>query len=190
MRHLKSSSGFTLIEILIAIAILSIALLSMASTTISVIRGNLVSNRVTEATSKAQDTIEFLRSKNYSFGTDMTPDSISGGADDSSDNELLNSNTDNDASTAAAALFASPDHAYAINADGSETTNLQSPPPDPLTASASYLRRGWTIKDNTPMSGMKTVTVVVGWVEGGLNRYVSISTVIAGTRYSGEPGTI
>ncbi|OGW12523.1 MAG: hypothetical protein A2W77_06605 [Nitrospinae bacterium RIFCSPLOWO2_12_39_16] len=188
---------------MIAIVILSVALLSMASTTVMVIKGNQISDRVTEATVKAQDTIEFLRNQNYFLGADMSP----GTADDTSANELLDS-SDYDLGADATAetsdditlssdnngneisdLFEFPDHAYAIDADGNEdTTNLLNSPT--LTTSPSYLRRGWVIKDNIPVVGMKTITVVVGWREAGLNRNIVISTVIAGTRYSGEPGTI
>jgi prepilin-type N-terminal cleavage/methylation domain-containing protein len=195
MRYLKHNSGFTLIEILIAIAILSIALLSMASTTVTVIGGNLVSKRVTEATSLAQDTIEFLRNQDYSLGTDMQAGGT-GTAADTIANEL-NDSTANNTVYSSANLFASPDHAYEINtATGVENTTvpvLSSPTSAQIAISGSYLRRVWIIKDNYPIAGvgMKTIIVVVGWVEGGLNnRYVSISTVIAGTRYSGEPGTI
>lgn len=185
MKYLKSDSGFTLIEILIAIVILSVALLSIASTSISVIKGNTVSNNVTEAVALAQDMIEDLRNKNFYLGLD----GVLGGGDDTISTELVNSNTANDNLSANADLFTSPDHAYAIDANGNEdrTTLLNSPS---LTMSASYLRRGWVIKDNAPITGMKTLIAVVGWSEGGFNRYVKVTTVIAGMRYSGMPGTI
>ncbi|HLA47780.1 MAG: hypothetical protein A3I04_07360 [Nitrospinae bacterium RIFCSPLOWO2_02_FULL_39_110] len=186
MRYLKSDSGFTLIEILIAIVILSVALLSVASTSISVIKGNAVSNNVTEAVALAQDMIEDLRNKNFYLGSD----GVLGGGDDTISTELVNSNTTNDTYSENADLFASPDHAYAIDANGNEdrTTLLNSPS---LTLSASYLRRGWVIKeDNNPVTGMKTLIVVVGWSEGGFNRYIKVTTVIAGMRYLGMPGTI
>ncbi len=194
----SESNGFTLIEILIAMVILSVALLSMASTTVSVIKGNQVSDRVTEAVTLAQDTIEELRNKNFYLGTNGTleaadnndtgNDGTLGTSDDPISSELKNSNPGNDNTTAAAALFASPDHAYQLDANGDDirTTILDSPP---LSPSSSYLRRAWVIKDN-PTLNTKTVTVIVGWSEAGFDRYVSISTIIAGTRYSGMPGTI
>ncbi len=197
MKYLRLNIGFTLIEIMIAIVILSVALLSMASTTVTVIKGNQVSNRATEAIALAQDTMEDLRNKNFYLGTNGTletadnndagTDTILGTADDPISNELKNSNPGNDNTTSAAALFASPDHAYQINADGSKTTTILDSPA--LTTSASFLRVAWVIKDNTTLN-TKTVTVIVGWVETGFPKYVSISTVIAGMRYSGMPGTI
>ena len=206
MKHLRlntcseqsESNGFTLIEIMIAIVILSVALLSMASTTVSVIKGNQVSNRVTEAVTLAQDTIEDLRNKNFYLGTNGTleiadnndagTDTVLGTADDPISSELKNSNLGNDNTTSASALFASPDHAYQINADGSETTTILDSPA--LTLTSLFLRRGWVIKDGQPIAGMKTVTVIVGWTEAGFNRFVAVSTVIVGTRYSDMPGTI
>src|SRR3989338_9174544 len=97
MRHLRLNNGFTLIEVMIAMVILSVALLSTASTTVSVIKGNQVSDRVTEAVALTQDTIEELRNKNFYLGAD----GAIGGGDDVIDTELLNSNTGNDNTTAA-----------------------------------------------------------------------------------------
>src|SRR3989338_4129229 len=177
----SESNGFTLIEIMIAIVILSVALLSMASTTVTVIKGNQVSDNVTEAVALAQDTLEDLRNKNFYLGADglLGPgDSNGDTADDSADNtidaELTNDGDDIDVGTnvsANTALFTSPDNGGPV-------------------AISSTPQRVWNIADNTPIAGMKTVTVIVGWTEAGFNRFVAISTVIAGTRYSGMPGTI
>jgi len=103
-----------------------------------------MSDHVTEAVASAQYMIEDLRNKNFYLGVD----GVLGGGDDTISTELQNSNTANDTKTTNADLFASPDHAYAIDADGNEdkTTILNSPS---LTMSTSYLRRGWVIKDNS-----------------------------------------
>ena len=195
----SESNGFTLIEILIAMVILSVALLSMASTTVSVIKGNQVSNRVTEAVTLAQDTIEELRNKNFYLGTNGTleaadnndtgDDGTLGTADDPISSELKNSNPGNDAITVTANLFNSPDHAYALDVNGEDDRTVPILNSPALTLSSSFLRRAWVITDNTALN-TKTITVIVGWSEAGLDRYVSISTIIAGTRYSGMPGTI
>jgi type IV pilus assembly protein PilV len=57
--------GFTLIEVLIAIVILSVGLLGMASLTIGIIKGNLFSNQLTTATTLAQDQMENVRALGY-----------------------------------------------------------------------------------------------------------------------------
>ncbi len=56
----KSQAGFSLIEILISVAILSIGLLSIAAMQTSAIRGNAKSNNLTERTTIASNHIEDL----------------------------------------------------------------------------------------------------------------------------------
>ena len=57
----ERDNGFTLIEVLIAIVILSVGLLGMASLTVGVINGNKFSNDLTTATTLAQDKMEDVR---------------------------------------------------------------------------------------------------------------------------------
>jgi len=61
----KSGNGFTLIEVLIAIVILSVGLLGMASLTVGIIKGNKVSNGLTMATTCAQDKLEVFQRLGY-----------------------------------------------------------------------------------------------------------------------------
>ena len=64
--HRKNDNGFTLLEVLIAIVILSIGLLGMASLTVGIINGNKFSNNVTTATTLAQGKMENVRRLGYS----------------------------------------------------------------------------------------------------------------------------
>jgi prepilin-type N-terminal cleavage/methylation domain-containing protein len=57
----KKSKGFTLIEILVALVILSIALLALAGLMLSTTRNNAAGGHLTEAATFAQDTLERLR---------------------------------------------------------------------------------------------------------------------------------
>ena len=61
-----NNKGFTLIEVLIAIVILSIGLLGMASLTVGIIKGNKFSNNLTTATTLGQDKMEDMRRTGYS----------------------------------------------------------------------------------------------------------------------------
>ena len=62
----QNNKGFTLIEVLVAMVILSIGLLGTAALITGIIRGNQVSNRMTAATTLAQDKMENIKSVSYS----------------------------------------------------------------------------------------------------------------------------
>ena len=66
VRKVINNNGFTLIEVLIAMVILSIGLLGTASLITGIIRGNKVSNRISTATTCAQDKMEEIRMLGYS----------------------------------------------------------------------------------------------------------------------------
>lgn len=69
------NKGFTLIEIMVAIVILSIGLLGMASLTVSIIKGNKLSNNLSVATTLGQDKMEDIRRLGYS-GTPTTTTTV------------------------------------------------------------------------------------------------------------------
>jgi len=73
----NSPAGFTLLEVLLAIAILSVALLGMATLTGSIIGYNQLADQTTTATTLAQDKIEELKNTSY--------DSISQGTESNID---------------------------------------------------------------------------------------------------------
>ena len=66
MKNSSTQKGFTLLEILVALTILSIGLLGMAGITTSIIHGNSLSNKVTTATTLGQDRMEHFRRLGYS----------------------------------------------------------------------------------------------------------------------------
>lgn len=63
---LQNQKGFTLIEVMIAIFILSVGLLAVASMQVSAIRGNHFSDNVTVALALAEEGMEDLLNKSYS----------------------------------------------------------------------------------------------------------------------------
>jgi len=77
MVTLKNNKGFSLIEILVAITILSVGLLGTAALISGIIRGNQVSNRVTTATTLAQDKMEDIKRLGYSNSVSETRVSLS-----------------------------------------------------------------------------------------------------------------
>ncbi|MBI3585094.1 MAG: type IV pilus modification protein PilV [Nitrospinae bacterium] len=65
MSNKQNEMGFTLIEVLIAIVILSIALLGLSSMNLYTIQGNNLARQETAAVALAQDKIEELKNKTF-----------------------------------------------------------------------------------------------------------------------------
>jgi len=115
--------GFTLLEVLITIAILSVGLLGMASLTVGIIKGNRFSNDTTTATTLAQDRFEDIQIMDYSGVTSETK-----------------------------AVLPSPNDAY---------------------------QQEVTVVDNSPATGMKTVTIKVYWGGSSMEEHnVEIKTIL------------
>ncbi|MBW2558493.1 MAG: prepilin-type N-terminal cleavage/methylation domain-containing protein [Deltaproteobacteria bacterium] len=66
MNKIANSSGFTLIEIMIAMFVLAVGLLGAAGVATTVINGNAFSNKITTATTLAQDKMEEISNLGYS----------------------------------------------------------------------------------------------------------------------------
>jgi prepilin-type N-terminal cleavage/methylation domain-containing protein len=61
MKSFEHNKGFTLIEVMIAIVILTIGLLALVSVTVMVIKGNSLNKMITTATTIAKDQMETLK---------------------------------------------------------------------------------------------------------------------------------
>lgn len=62
---LSDKSGFSLIEVIIAISILAIGILTVTSLQVSAIRGNSSANKITAATTLADQRMEALKSTGF-----------------------------------------------------------------------------------------------------------------------------
>ena len=149
---LSNKKGFTLLEVLIAITILTLGLLALAEMTISVIRGNAFGEKMTDARVLAEDQLEDLRNL---YKTNPSSTKLTNGGDNADISTDIYSNT---------ALFTAPDHTETCDSGCSVTIGRAS-------------QRVWNIADNVPVAGMKTVTVIVGWSDS-IDHYVALSTII------------
>ncbi len=62
---INGQKGFTILEVLVAISILTVGLLAVASMQVSAIRGNHLSANVTCALALAEDKMEYLLGRDY-----------------------------------------------------------------------------------------------------------------------------
>jgi len=74
MNQSIKSNGFSLVEVLVALVILSIALLALAGLMVYATKSNSFAGHMTEATTFAQDKLEELRARSW---VNMTPGSDS-----------------------------------------------------------------------------------------------------------------
>jgi type IV pilus assembly protein PilV len=76
--NLRNERGFTLLEVIMAVSILTVGLLAVASMQISAMRGNTMSMTYTESTEMVQDRVEKLLPRNLTALTDRTGDGLVG----------------------------------------------------------------------------------------------------------------
>ena len=67
--HRRKSSGFTLLEILVAMVILTVGLLGMASLCVGIIKGNELSKEVSSATTCAREKVEDMERMGFANTT-------------------------------------------------------------------------------------------------------------------------
>jgi type IV pilus assembly protein PilV len=115
----QQQNGFTIIEVIISMSLLTIALLALCSMSIMVIKSNSFSQMSTKAAGMATDKIEGL--KNFSY------DNILSGTD----------------------------------------------------TQETIFTRSWTVTNDTPVTNTKTIAVTVTWPWLGINRSVTLNTIIS-----------
>ena len=150
LKIISNQSGFTLLEVLIAVAIFTIGILSVNAMQIASIRGNFNANNITESTSWASDRIESLLSLSYNDdalkdtdGNGTNQDGDGDGADDDGGNFGLD-----DTGTQADHTETSPDGKYSVE---------------------------WNIAVDYPFTGVKTIKVNTIQQMQGMTRIVPIT---------------
>jgi len=150
----NSHTGLTLVEVLVALTILSVGLLGVALMQVTSISGNAFSREMAVATELGQDMLEKLNAQEYT-DTALTPG---------------NHPTATDVANGLA---------VAVDTDGvpcNSSTNIVDE--RGLQVGPSLYIRTWNVIDNDPVTGMKNITVTVCWKEKGTTaRSITITGV-------------
>lgn len=180
-----SQQGFSLVELLVAILLLTVGLLALAKMQTNAVANNAFGNELTQATFLAQDKMEELRllnecyleviGKPQSTWTANDQDVVDNYNNQLSDAVANWDESDTDADTILDQFswqMGNPDH---TNADGL----LGIPNPIDVTGAAvpnGGFTRTWYVVDDRPVTKAKTVRVEVTWGNG---RKVNLDTVLS-----------
>jgi prepilin-type N-terminal cleavage/methylation domain-containing protein len=181
-----SQSGFSMVEVLVAILLLTVGLLALAKMQTQAVASNNYGNQLTEATFLAQDKLEELRLLNECYLAVIAKPELSWTAED----QAVVNNYDSQLSDGVANWveidgpdadtipdqfswqMGTPDH---TNVDG---LGAVANPIDVTGAAASgggYYRT-WYVEDNKPLTKAKNLRVRITWGNG---REVIVDTVLS-----------
>ena len=150
-KKLNDKSGFTLVELLVAVVVMSIAFAGLATMEIANINGTSIANNVTTGITLAQDKMEELKSLHID------------------DPELDDNNPTNNGDLRAGVEDFAVQGAVASADDGHRDVDI-----DADGNPGGMYTRSWNIAEDTPIDGEKTIVVVVTWK----NHTVSVSSII------------
>jgi len=153
MEHTKESGrlgsnrqkGFTLLEVIMAVSILTVGILAVASMQGAAIMGNVRATDVTDATTLATDRLEKLAALAYD-DTDLED------RDNDGASGLNDTGFDNNPAT---------------SADSDYETNE-------LTARGKSYSVYWNVAVDYAKPGTKTVNVIVAWRDHGREKHISL----------------
>jgi prepilin-type N-terminal cleavage/methylation domain-containing protein len=152
--------GFTLLEVIVAISVLTIGLLAVASMQVLAIKGNTLAFGVTEATSWASDQMEKLMFLPYDHANLIDTDG------DGTDEDVNGDGVDDDGGEFG--LEDTVDPQEVITADH---------PPETQGRYTIY----WNIAVDVGADSTKTVNVIVTWTDHGIQKRISIRNIIPST---------
>ncbi len=176
--------GFSMVEVLVAILLLTIAFLALARMQTQAVASNNFGNQLTEATFLAQDKVEELLLLNECYLAVLAKPEISWTAEDQSvvtnyNNQLSDSvnnwsenDTDSDGIPDEFSWLAAADH---TNGDGVGGVANPIDVTGASVATGGYTRT-WYVVDDRPTIKAKTVRVRVTWGNG---REVTLDTVLS-----------
>ena len=180
-----SEQGFSLVEVLVAILLLTVGLLALAQMQTKAVASNAFGNQLTQATFLAQDKVEELHLLNECYLEVIAKPEIDWSAEDQAivanyNSQLSDSDpgnwqeTDSDSNGIVDQFeWQGPeDH---TNADGPAATANPIDVTGASVANGGYTRT-WYVVNNKPVTKAKTVRVQVTWGNG---RKVFLDTVLS-----------
>ncbi len=165
MMKMQDNTGFTLIEVMIAVAVLAIGILSLNSMQVTSISGNTTASHLTEATVQAMNLIERIQALPYDAASNGQDDDGDGLADEP-DEQILQDPSGTGTSYSLAAFAA---NGIDDNNDGTVDDSGEGDP--------SGYQISWVVRDNWPVSNARQCTVTVNFVDRGVTRTVTLSTI-------------
>jgi prepilin-type N-terminal cleavage/methylation domain-containing protein len=144
--------GYTLIEILIAIAILAFGLMAVATMQVTAIKTNAIASGISQGLTLGQTKVEELMNLSYNH-SDLYDDGggISNGTGQDLDDDGVDDDDDN---------FGLDD---TTGADGSEENGRY--------------KIYWNIAVDEPVTSSKTIRVIVTWTEKGRNKRINLDFI-------------
>ena len=145
----KKQEGYTLIEILIAIAILAFGLLAVATMQVTAIKTNAIASGISQGLTLGQAKVEELMNLSYSVLSDTDLD----GTDEDADDDGIDDDGEN----------------FGLNDTGDDSDNEEPP-------NGRY-NIYWNVAVDEPVISSKTIRVIVTWTEKGRNKRINLDFV-------------
>lgn len=164
MKVIDNQNGFTLIEAVIAMAILAIGILTLQTMQVIGIKGNSQASRITVGSTWAADRIEQIQVLDYN---DITlNDSDGDGTNQDADEDGIDDDENNNGIVEANEQFGL-EHDTVATADGTATS------PD------NVFTIFWNVAVDQPVKNTKTIRVIIKSNQQGKDRRVSFDYVKA-----------
>jgi type IV pilus modification protein PilV len=187
---MNTQSGFSMVEVMVAILLLTVGLLALAKMQTQAVASNNYGNQLTEATFLAQDKLEELRLLNECYLAVIAKPELSWTADDQAvvdnyNSQLSDSNanwfeddTDLNGVNDVFYWLPAPDH---TNVDGPGGVANPIDVTGAAAGAGGYYRT-WYVADHTPLTKAKNLQVRITWGKGhevGKGREVTLDTVLS-----------
>lgn len=174
------SAGFTLVELMIAVSVLAIGILGVASMQLTAIRGNQTAMELTSAATVATRALEYLMSLDYDddWLTDQDGDGTNQDIDaDGEDDDGGNFGLDDEAAVADWSFDAKNFYALMPDRDGVHDNPVAAIVNTDTQRDYQYTIH-WNVAEDVVVEDTKTINVIVTWRENEQNMRVAMERII------------